>query len=98
MRSGTSGLLFTQHDDGSIRVEVVDYDVEEFGGDGCDWEHWYNINKENADKLYNELLKIHSGTFEEMLIAEFSETLDIPKFVKFLREHDIKYSDMTWTS
>lgn len=32
MREGTSGLLFTQNKDGSIRLEVIDYGVEEFGG------------------------------------------------------------------
>lgn len=96
MRSDTSGLLFTQSEDGSIQLEVIDYSVEEFGGKDCDWEHCYNLDKENADKLYNELSKTHGGTFREMLIAEFSEEFDIPKFVNFLREHDIAYSDSFW--
>ncbi len=43
MREGTSGLLFTQNKDGSIRLEVIDYGVEEFGG--RDWESWYDLSK-----------------------------------------------------
>ncbi|MGN1103565.1 MAG: hypothetical protein ACI4QI_01690, partial [Candidatus Coproplasma sp.] len=69
MRKGTSGLLFTQKDDGSIRVGVVDFEVGEFGG--RDWESWYDLNKENADVLFSELKKLHSGDFKQMLIAEF---------------------------
>lgn len=95
MREGTSGLMFTQNNDGSIRVEVVDYGVEEF--DGRDWECWYDLTKENADALYNELKKLHSGTFEQMLIAEFGKTFDMLEFVKFCREHNIKYSHGTWS-
>lgn len=95
MRAGTSGLLFTQQNDGSIRVEVVDYGVEEFGG--RDWESWYEINKENAEKLYTELSKIHSGTFEEMLVLEFGETFKMPEFEKFCKEHNVEYSHMTWS-
>lgn len=56
MRADTSGLLFTQNKDGSIRVEVIDFEVEEFGGH--DWESWYDLTKENADILYNESKKV----------------------------------------
>lgn len=96
MRSDTSGLMFTQNKDGSIRVEVVDYDVEWF--DGSDWESWYDLDKENADKLYNELKKIHSGTFNEVLIKEFTETFDTRHFEKFCKDCGIQYNHMTWTS
>lgn len=96
MREGTSGLLFTQNENGSVRLEVVDYGVEEF--DGCDWESWYDLNKENADKLFTELSKLHNGTFEEIVMMEFGEDFEIPKFLEFCREHNIKYSHMTWCS
>ena len=95
MRADTSGLLFTQNKDGSIRVEVIDYEVEEFGGH--DWESWYDLTKENADILYNELRKLHSGDLKEMLIAEFGETFKTIEFEKFCNEHNIIYSHMTWS-
>ncbi len=95
MRFGTSGLLFSQNRDGSIRVEVVDYGVEEFGGH--DWESWYDLTKENADILYAELKKIHNGNFKEMLIAEFGENLKTYEFERFCKEHGIKYEHQTWS-
>lgn len=95
MRADTSGLLFTQNKDGSIRVEVIDYEVEEFGGH--DWESWYDLTKENADILYNELKKLHGGNFKEMLIAEFGKTFKTQEFENFCKEHNIVYSHMTWS-
>ncbi len=94
MRADTSGLMFTQNEDGSIRVEVVDYDVEFFGG--SDWESWYDLTKENADILYNELKKLHTGDFEAMLIAEFGDIFRTDDFESFCEEHGIKYNHGTW--
>lgn len=96
MRLDTSGLLFTEYKDGGIRLEVVDYGVEEF--DGCDWESWYELSKENAKILFKELRKLHKGNFEKMLVAEFGETFNIPDFIRFCNEHNIEYRHMTWTS
>ena len=101
MRKGTSGLLFTQNDNGSIRVEVVDYGVSEFGGG--DWESWYELDKQNADALYSELSKLQSGSFKDMLNAqfgvdtEFGRDFDIPKFTAFCNERGIEYSHFTWS-
>lgn len=95
MRADTSGLLFTQNQDGSIRVEVIDFEVEEFGGH--DWESWYDLTKGNADILFNELKKLHSGEFKEMLIAEFGETFKKFEFEKFCKEHGISYVHDTWS-
>lgn len=96
MRTGTSGLLFTKYKGGRIRIEVTDYGVEEF--DGCDWESWYDLSKENAKLLYKELKKLHKGNFEKMLVAEFGEDFNIPEFIKFCKEHNIAFSHMTWSS
>ena len=95
MMSETSGLLFTKNKDGSIRIEVIYYDWD---GKDCDHDHWYDLNKENADKLYYELSRIHSGTFEEMLLLEFTKNLDIFKFEEFCRKNDIAYIEMSWTN
>ncbi len=96
MRSNTSGLLFTQNENGSIIVEVEDYGVSEFGG--RDLEIRYDLDKENAKILYEELKKIHNGTFEEMLIEEFSDTFNTIEFEDFCKEHNIKYHHSTWSS
>ncbi len=96
MRSDTSGLLFTQNENGSIIVEVIDYDISEFGG--RDLEIRYDLDKENAKVLYEELKKIHKGTFEEMLIIEFSETFNTRKFEAFCNERNIKFHYSTWSS
>lgn len=90
----TSGLMFTRNSDGSIRVEVVDYGEEYFGGH--DWESWYDLDKTNAEKLYVELSKTHSGTFKEMLVSEFGERFNTPEFEKFCKERNVVFSHMTW--
>jgi hypothetical protein len=94
MKNDTSGLLFTQNKDGSVRLEVVDYGVSEFGGG--DWESWYELDKVNADKLKAELAKTHNGSFEGMLVDEFTKEFDIPAFERFCREKGIIFSHATW--
>jgi hypothetical protein len=96
MRDGTSGLLFTQKENGAICVMVVDYGVEEF--DGRDWESWYDLDKGNADRLSAELKKMHSGTLEQMLKEEFCEGADFSlyKFERYCREHGIAYRHESW--
>lgn len=88
--SESSGLLFTQNRDGSIKLQAIQYD---WGDKDCDYDQWYDLDKENADKLCNELSKIHSVTFKEMLIAEFGEEFDIWRFERFCREHNIKFKE-----
>lgn len=95
MTTNTSGVLFTENKDGSIRVEVVDYNVEEFGGH--DWESWYELTRENAKKLFEELEKIHRGNYREMFVAEFGEAFDTVKFEKFCLERNISFQHMTWS-
>ena len=93
MMPESSGLLFTQNADDSVKIEVIyyDWDVKD-----CDYDQWYDIDKENADKLCNELNKTHNGSFKEMLIAEFGKAFDIWKFERFCREHSITYKEMNW--
>ena len=95
MRSSTSGLMCTRYKNGSVRLEVVDYAVDMFGG--RDWESWYELDKENAKLLFKELRKSHKGSFEEMLTAEFDKTFDTLQFDKFCKEHNIVYRHMTWS-
>lgn len=96
MREDTSGLLLTEYDIGSIRVEVVDYGISEYGG--ADLEMWYNIDSENAKKLKEQLSKLHCGPLEEMLIAEFGKEFNMREFNKFCAENGIKFSFDTWMS
>lgn len=95
MRLGTSRLLFTENKNGSIKVEVVDFGVEVLGGH--DWESSYDLTKENAAILFNELKKLHNGSFEQMLIAEFGEEFSTLKFEKFCKKHNISYSHYIWS-
>jgi hypothetical protein len=96
MRDGTSGMMFSRSKDGSICIQVVDYGVEEF--DGRDWECWYDLDKENADRLNTELKKEHSGTLEKMLQEAFCKRNDflLYEFECFCREHNIVYERQTW--
>lgn len=96
MRAGTSGLMLTENRDGSVRIEVVDYGVEEFGGE--DWESWFDLDKTNAELLFSALSEQYDGTHKEMLLAAFGETLDIPTFTRFCKERNIRYEHMTWYS
>jgi hypothetical protein len=90
----TSGLMFTENADGSVRAEVVDYGVEEFGGH--DWESWYDLDSVNAKKLFDELKKEHSGTFKQMMVAEFGEVFEAFRFERFCREKGIKFERGSW--
>ncbi len=96
MREDTSGLLLTEYDSGSIRVEVVDYGISEYGG--ADLEMWFEIDSENADKLKNALKGKHNGSLEEKLVAEFGKTFNIPEFRNFCEQYAIKYSFNTYMS
>lgn len=96
MRLGTSGLLFTDNSDGSICVEVVDYNIAEF--DGGDWESRYQLDKENAALLFAALSKQFVGSHKQMLIAAFGDNFDTLAFEKFCKSNNIKYSHTTWTS
>lgn len=95
MRADTSGLLLTHNKDGSVTLEIVDYDVEEFGG--RDLEFRYDLDSENADILSGELKKLHNGDLKEMLVAEFSRTFNAVKFERFCKEHGIRYKYSSWS-
>lgn len=75
-------IIYSKND-GSIRVEVVDFEVEEFGGH--DWESWYDLTKENAEKLYNELKSYMAGTSRKcssLNLAKHLERSNLRSFVK----------------
>ncbi len=95
MRKGSSGLMFAKNKDGSITVEVVDYGVSEFAGG--DWESRYDLDEENAAILYQELKKLHTGTFKTMMLSEFGEEFDTCHFEEFCGERNIKFSHSTWS-
>jgi len=96
-RKGTSGLLLTENEDGSLRVEYVDYGVSTFGGG--DYEVWYTVEKEDADKLrayLNE--KYQDGTLKEKMKKEFGDDLSESKFNALCRELGVEATRNSWTS
>lgn len=96
-RKGTSGLLLTENEDGSLRVEYVDYGVGMFGGG--DYEVWYTVEKEDADKLrayLNE--KYQGGTLKEKMKKEFGNDLSETKFNALCKELGVEITRNSWTS
>lgn len=94
MKDNSSGLLFTQNEDGSVEIGVVDYGVEFFGGN--DYECFFSLDKENAQNLLNALLNSPGGGLEEKLILKFGKHFDITSFEKLLNAEKIKYNKNTW--
>ena len=96
-RKGTSELLLTENTDGSLRVEYVDYGVSMFGGG--DYEVWYTIEKESADKLREYLHKRYgAGKLEEQLKKEFGKDLSEKKFRKICDKLGVEMERNSWTS
>ena len=96
-RKGTSGLLLTENEDGSLRVEYVDYGVDFLGG--CDYEVWYTVEKEDADKLRAHLNeKYKDGTLKEKMKKEFGENLSESKFNALCKELGVKAERNSWRS
>ena len=55
----TSGLLLSEYEDGSIKVEYEDYDTK-LGGD---FSSMYDLDKENADLLR----KLNDEKFKKLM-------------------------------
>ena len=92
--SSSSGLMLQEKADGSIHIEVNDYNVESLGG--LDYECHFSLSKDNADSL-RKAVSHHGGTFKENLIKEFGKNLDIPKFQNFCHSNNIKYEKFTYS-
>lgn len=96
-RKGTSGLLLTENKDGSLRLEYVDYGVGFFGGG--DYEVWYEVDKQDADKLrayFTE--KYGAGDLKTQMKKEFGENLSEPLFHKLCNELGVYAKRNAWTS
>lgn len=98
-RDGTSGILVTEYENGSVRLEYTDYNVDFFGG--ADFEVWYTIDKENAEKfrsVLNEKDPAHAGDLQSQAEAVFGENFNETVFWDFCAEHGIKAERGSWTS
>ena len=56
----SSGLMLEEKEDGSIHIEVDDYNVDSLGG--RDFECHFTLDKENAELLKKAVLN-HGGDF-----------------------------------
>lgn len=90
----TSGVMLTESGDGTVILEIVDYNVSEFGG--SDYELRYALNCDEAKKLRRLLKQKHKGTLEKMLVAEFGKNFDALRFEKTCSENGIKYKRTSW--
>ncbi len=90
----TSGVMLTESGDGTVILEIVDYNVSEFGG--SDYELRYALNCDEAKKLKRLLKQKHKGTLEKMLVAEFGKEFNLREFEKMCAENDIKYKRTSW--
>ena len=86
----------TKSDSGELKIVQIDYDVPSIGGD---YEAVYKFDSDNAKKLYDYLVNQgNEGTIEEMIVAEFGESLEKVVLSKVLEENDIKFEIFTWIS
>ena len=91
----TSGLLLTEHKDGSLQIEYADYNTP-LGGE---FESIYFLNKENAIKLRKLMRKMHPLlNLKKALIREVGKNLSDQKLVDLLVKNEIKYDHSTWVS
>ncbi len=90
----TSGVMLTESGDGTVILEIVDYNVSEFGG--SDYELKYALPSGEAEKLKEYLNGKHKGTLEEMLVVEFGKEFNLREFEKMCAENDIKYKRTSW--
>ena len=87
----------TKSGSGELKIVQIDYDVPFFGG--ADYEAVYKFDSDNAKKLYDYLVNQgNEGTIEEMIVAEFGESLEKVALSKVLEENDIKFEIFTWIS
>ena len=89
----TSGLLLEEIADGSIRVGYVDYCVDFFGG--RDFESFYTLDKENADKLRAYLLGRGYPNFQSGLTDIVGEKFSDKKFRDLCAVAGVEYSHTT---
>ena len=87
----SSGVWIENHGEKGIVIGVNDYHVSEFGD--SDWEWSAHLDKENGDKLIEELRKEFNDevSLKEMISIKFGNNLSTIDFVKYLDEHNIKY-------
>ena len=90
----TSGVMLTESGDGTVILEIVDYNVSEFGG--SDYELKYALPSGEAEKLKEYLNGKHKCTLEEMLVVEFGKEFNLREFEKMCAENDIKYKRTSW--
>ena len=91
----TSGILLNEMDDGSISVGYVDYNVEFFGG--RDYESFYRLDKENADKLRAYLKGKGYRDLKEGLIIEVGKNFSDSKFCELCKKENIVYQYTSWS-
>ncbi len=84
----------TEYEDGGIRLSYEDYHVGAFGGGG--YEAIYTIDAENRDKLEVLLEKPFIDGLEDLIIAEFGESLEKKSFANYLDKNGIEYRLFTW--
>ena len=90
----TSGILLEEYADGSISVGYVDYGVEFFGGD--DFESFYKLNKENADKLKAYINRLGFTDLLKGLTAVVGERFSDKKFRDCCAVAGAEYEHITW--
>lgn len=98
-RDGTSGLMIAEKEEGGLRLEYVDYNVGFFGG--ADFEGWYDLDGENAEKLRNALNGKYpslAGDLDAQARAAFGDGFDDRKFLDFCAEHGITAEKGAWSS
>lgn len=94
----TGGLWINRSASGAIRIGCEHYHVRYFDGD--DFEYWYDMDKENAEKFFAALKKEHpeKETAEEQAIEEFSIELLDNDLREFCKKYGIEFIYGSWRS
>ena len=95
MDKSSSGMLLTENKDGSIIVGYVDYGVEFFGG--RDYESFYELDRENADKLRAYFTDAGYANLKDGLIDKVGKNFNDSEFFKLCNTLGIKYKHTTWS-
>lgn len=91
----TSGILLEEKADGSIQVGYVDYNVGFFGGG--DYESFYNLDKDNAERLRTYLRELGFFDLRKGLTAVVGENFNDKKFQDCCKEANVQYQHTSWS-
>ncbi len=91
---GNSSGIILEEKEGTLSIGYVDYDVSWFGG--RDYECFYRLDRENAERFQTALKKDYAGDLFEMCVEAFSVKFSNSRFEQFCAGNGITYTKSSY--